>query len=220
MPAAASAAASGSNLPRSLEKAHPRAERSIGKKRKRSQSTERNIIKKVGTGSGPTDLSGVRWGEDEEEPDWGEDEEEIEEKEAEPATQTGVTDHRLGDGRAPTEANWGLEDLPEKVPDSKLAILVKRGHHSKVDKPRLTDTPLEQLVLDWILGIRRKTMARHGRRPVPGLVTLLAPHYRQGMEMLYQDMSKVIRLVQPDMIPANSIGSSAMAQERLTNIHA
>ena len=62
------------------------------------------------------------------------------------------------------------------------------------------------------MRIRRKVFARHDRSPIPGSVSLLAPHYREGMEMVYTDMRKVIRFVQPDPMPAAAIGSSDMAQ--------
>ena len=44
---------------------------------------------------------------------------------------------------------------------------------------------------------------------------MLAPHYRDGMESIYTDMSKVLRRVVPDPIPADALGSSALAEDTL-----
>ena len=65
----------------------------------------------------------------------------------------------------------------------------------------------------WILHIRRKVLARHQRSPRPGSVVLLAPHYRDGMELIYNDMRKVLRFVVPDPILADALGCSAVAKE-------
>ena len=63
--------------------------------------------------------------------------------------------------------------------------------------------------------IRRKVLEQHNRSLVPGSVVLLAPHYRDGMESIYTDMSKVLRRVVPDPIPADALGSSALAEDTL-----
>ena len=56
-------------------------------------------------------------------------------------------------------------------------------------------------------------LERHDRSPVPGSVVLLAPHYRDGMELIYSDMRKVLRFVEPDPISADALGSSAVAED-------
>ena len=45
----------------------------------------------------------------------------------------------------------------------------------------------------WILHIRLAVLAIHDRSPVPGSVTLLAPHYREGMELIYEGVRQVRR---------------------------
>ena len=63
------------------------------------------------------------------------------------------------------------------------------------------------------MHIRRKVLERHQRSPLPGSVVLLAPHYREGMEEIHDDMRKVFRLVEPDPIPDDALGCSAVAKE-------
>ena len=122
-----------------------------------SQSVEQNTGAKVGTGSGPTDLSGIiaeAVAKDDVvgPPDWGnESEKEDEEEKEEPkgGQETGVTDFRFGDGRVPSEANWGLEDLPERVTKNELNYLVRRRPRSNVDEPRVNISLVKQL--GWTL---------------------------------------------------------------------
>ena len=62
----------------------------------------------------------------------------------------------------------------------------------------------------WILRIRREVFERFNRSPVPGSVTLLAPHYKDGVEKMYLDMAAVIRYVRPapiDEDPESSKGA-------------
>ena len=68
--------------------------------------------------------------------------------------------------------------------------------------------------LGWVLTIRRTVLARHDRSPDPGSALLLAPHYKDGMELIYNDISKVLRFV-PDPMPADALGSSAVAEDNL-----
>ena len=63
------------------------------------------------------------------------------------------------------------------------------------------------------MHIRRMVLERYNRSPVPGSVVLLAPHYRDGMELIYKDMRKVLRFYLPDPLPADALGSSAVAEE-------
>ena len=65
----------------------------------------------------------------------------------------------------------------------------------------------------WVLDIRRRVLAQHDRSPVPGSVTLLGKHYREGMDLIHDDMRKVLRFVEPDPISAEDLGSSAVAED-------
>ena len=185
-----------------------------------SQSVEQNTGAKVGTGSGPTDLPGViaeAVAKDDvvDLPDWGnESEKEDEEEKEEPkgGQETGVTDLRFGDGRVPSEANWGLDDLPERVTENELNYLVRRGPRTNLDEPRVSINLVKQL--GWILHIRRKVLEqKHRAPPVPGKVVLLAPHYKDGMELIHKDMRKVLRYYLPEPLPADALGSSAVEEE-------
>ena len=40
---------------------------------------------------------------------------------------SGAIDPSLGDGRVPTETNWGIKDLAELVQDNALAFVIRRG---------------------------------------------------------------------------------------------
>ena len=221
-------------MPRKLAEAHPDDKAELVSVL--SQSVEQNTGAKVGTGSGPTDLPGVlaeAVAKDDvvesEAPDWSreEDQEEEEEQESQSSEsekedqeekeepkggqKSGVTDPRFGDGRAPTEANWGLEDLPEKVTENELNFLVRRRPRSKLGEPRVNISLVQQL--GWILHIRRTVLKKYNRSPVPGSVTLLAPYYREGMELIYIDMRKVLRYLLPDQMPADALGSSKVEEE-------
>ena len=50
----------------------------------------------------------------------------------------------------------------------------------------------------WILNIRRAVLTGQNRSPVPGSITLLAPHYKEGMERMYASLRRVVGYVQPD----------------------
>jgi hypothetical protein len=67
--------------------------------------------------------------------------------------------------------------------------------------------------LGWILGIRRAVFAQHNRPLVPGSITLLAPHYKEGMERMYSDLARVTRFVKPDSMDAEAIGSAEVAEQ-------
>ena len=41
---------------------------------------------------------------------------------------------------------------------------------------------------------------------------MLAPYYKEGLELVYGDMRKIVRLVVPDPIPDAAIGSADVAQ--------
>ena len=208
----------GGDLPRKLAEAHSDDKAELVSML--SQSVEQNTGAKVGTGSGPTDLSGIiaeAVAKDDvvDQPDWSNDsEKEDEEEKEEPkgGQETGVTDLRFGDGRVPSEANWGLDDLPERVTKNELNYLVRRGPRTNLDEPRVSINLVKQL--GWILHIRRKVLEqKHRPPPVPGKVVLLAPHYKDGMELIHKDMRKVLRYYLPDPLPADALGSSAVAEE-------
>ena len=70
------------------------------------------------------------------------------------------------------------------------------------------------------MDIRRRVLARHDRSPVPGSVTLLAPWYKEGVELMYTDMRKVTRYVASDPMPQEvladldpSLGSTDAAKD-------
>ena len=44
---------------------------------------------------------------------------------------------------------------------------------------------------------------------------MLGKHYREGMDLIYDDMRKVHRFVEPDPISAEDLGSSAVAEDTL-----
>ena len=51
-------------------------------------------------------------------------------------TLTGVSDHRYGDGRAPTEANWrGIDELSESVGQAAISVLMRRRPRSTSEVP-------------------------------------------------------------------------------------
>ena len=107
----------------------------------------------MGTGSGPTDLpsilaDAVEKDAVQDEVDW-ETEEEEEEEEVEAGTGSGRSDARFGDGRAPTEAAWGLENLPERVEQSMMAFLVRKKPRSKPEEPRVNVSLVKSL--GWTL---------------------------------------------------------------------
>ena len=64
----------------------------------------------------------------------------------------------------------------------------------------------------WILDIRRRVLEKHGRSPVPGSVTLLAPYYKEGMDEIHADMRRISRYVVPDPMPEEALGSADMAK--------
>ncbi len=189
------------------------------------QVTERNTGTEVATASGATaDLpSAIALAVDqdampEDLPDYGGEEEE-EEEEPKPAsgskpeaTGSGVSDKSWGDGRAPTEMNWGLEKLPERVPESALKVLVRKGPRTDPRRQLRIDVSLVKM-LGWVLELRRATLQQFNRSPVSGSITLLAPHYKEGMEKMYADIKRVARYVVPDQITAAGIGDQAVADD-------
>ena len=64
-----------------------------------------------------------------------------------------------------------------------------------------------------MLKIRRTVLTKHGRPPVAGSIELLAPHYKEGMEEIYKDMRKVMRLLEPEPIAVHLLGDSDTAEE-------
>ena len=62
------------------------------------------------------------------------------------------------------------------------------------------------------MDIRRRVLEKHGRSPVPGSVTLLGKHYREGMDLIHNDMRKVLRKVVPEPIAAESLGGGSLAE--------
>ena len=75
---------------------------------------------------------------------------------------------------------------------------VRQGPRTTARQRRVDFMVIKQLA--WIQGIRRAVLDQHNRSPVPGSVTLLAPHYTDGIEKMYSDMAAVIRYVRPDPI--------------------
>ena len=174
-------------MPRKLVEARPGDKAELAKVLR--ESVERNTGTEVGTGSGPTDLPGVlaeAVAKDdvveknaEEEPDWDvaekesdkesekESEKEDQEEKEEPkwGHKTGVADSRFGDGRAPTEANWGLEELPEHVTQAEVAFLVRNRPRCKQQEPRVSINLFKQL--NWVQVHRRTVLESHGRAPAP-----------------------------------------------------
>lgn len=43
---------------------------------------------------------------------------------------------------------------------------------------------------------------------------MLAPHYTDGLEIMYRDLKQVTRFVQPDPMPAEALGSTEVAKEQ------
>ena len=43
----------------------------------------------------------------------------------EPRTAPGAKDPSFDDGRVPTEMNWGIQDLPERLQENALAFVVR-----------------------------------------------------------------------------------------------
>ena len=93
-------------------------------------------------------------------------------------TASGAIDPSFGDGRVPTEMNWGIHDLPERAQDNALAFVVTRGCRKNAQQPRLDFSVVKRL--GWILAISRAVVRQHNRSPEPGSITLLAPHYKYG----------------------------------------
>ena len=121
-----------------------------------SQGVQRNTGAPVGTVSGPTDLPGVlddaRARDNVEHVSLTESEQEDEEgmiSMENNLEHTGVTDDRYGDGRVPTEADWGLENLPETVTKSDLNFLVRWRPRNNEQEPRV-DIRLVKM-LGWTL---------------------------------------------------------------------
>ena len=129
-------------LPKKLAEAHPHDKAELASLL--VESTQRNIGTQEGFGSGPTDpvpadlssiindavqKDAVQEAVVYHDPDQTEQEGTGQEEEGTcsgPTMQTGVSDPEFGDGRVPTEANWGLEDLPERVSQHELAYVIRR----------------------------------------------------------------------------------------------
>ena len=85
--------------------------------------------------------------------------------------------------------------MPERAPEAALSVVVRKGPRTDPQQPRVAMRLVK--MLGWILELRRATLTQHDRSPVPGKVTLMAPHYKQGVEKLYADIKAVARLVKP-----------------------
>jgi hypothetical protein len=191
-----------------LEQAHPDDKTELANLL--GKATDRNTGVSTGTGSRPPDLTSAVATAIQEDAvvadttdGGGGEEAELSEPgepstapdEAGPVTASGVKDPTFGDGRVPTEINWGIQDLPERVQENALAFVVRRGPRTNVQQPRLDFSTVKKLA--WILGIRRALFMQYDRSPVPGSIMLLAPHYKQGLEGMYSDLALVTRLVTP-----------------------
>ena len=75
--------------------------------------------------------------------------------------ESGVSDASWGDGRAPTHMHWGLESLPERVPEAVLSFVVRMGPRADPQQPRVAMLCVK--MLGWILELRRATLSQHNR---------------------------------------------------------
>jgi hypothetical protein len=121
-------------------------------------------------------------------------------------TASGAIDPSFGDGRAPTDMNWGIQDLPERVQDNALAFVVRRGLCKNAEHPRLDFSVVK--ILGWILAIRRAVFRQHNRSPEPESITLLAPHYKEGVGRMYSDFARATRFIQ--LVPLEAATSTWM----------
>ena len=80
-----------------------------------------------------------------------------------------------------------------------------------MEQPRFDFSVVKRL--GWILAIRRAVFRQHNRSPEPLSITLLAPHYKDGMERMYSDMARVTRFVKPDPMDAEALGKAELAKE-------
>ena len=101
--------------------------------------------------------------------------------------------------------------MPERVPEAALSFVVRRGPRTDPQQPRVDMMLVKRL--GWILELRRATLSQHNRSPVPGSVTLLAPHYKHGMDKMYADIRAVARFVQPDPITGFGVLDSTFAND-------
>ena len=69
--------------------------------------------------------------------------------------ESGVSDQSWGDGRAPTEMNWGLESLPERVPEAALSVVVRKGPRTDPQQPRVAMAFVQRLGGSWSCAERR-----------------------------------------------------------------
>jgi hypothetical protein len=72
---------------------------------------------------------------------------------------SGAKDPSFGDGRVPTEMNWGIQDLPERVQENALAFVVRQGPLTNLQQPRFDLSLMTKL--GWIAGIRRAVLTKH-----------------------------------------------------------
>eukprot|EP00974_Lingulodinium_polyedra_P103331 10005113-Lingulodinium_polyedra.AAC.1 len=66
--------------------------------------------------------------------------------------------------------------------------------------------------LGWFWGIRRAVLAQHNVSPFPGQITLLALHYKEGMERMYSDLARAIRYAKPTPFRPEDISSTEFAR--------
>ena len=86
--------------------------------------------------------------------------------------------------------NWGLQDLPERVQESSLCFVVRKGPRASGQQARVDLTLVK--ALGWILNIRRQVLTEQNRSLGSGSITLLAPHYKEGMEKMYASLRRVV----------------------------
>ena len=60
--------------------------------------------------------------------------------------------------------------------------------------------------------IRRTTLENHGISPVAGEIVLLGSLFKEAMELIYQELRKVMRLVKPEPIKLD-FGDRVFAEE-------
>ena len=138
-PAPAAAPTTAGDFPPSLAKAHPDDQAVLASVV--SQCVERNTGAMAGTGSGPTDLSGaIENAVATDVADWSEDS---------PTPEDLPENEEPTGGRAPTEANGGLEDLPENVTMNEMAFLVRQRPRQTPEEPRVDISLVKQL--GWTL---------------------------------------------------------------------
>ena len=219
-PAAVPAAGVAGNLPGKLANTHPDDQKELIDVV--TESMRRNVGQggSPGTGSGLNLKSVILAASEMDVVDWGgeSDDEEADSEEGNyGALTTGVTDDQFGDNRVPTEANWGLDTLPETVSMSEMQILVRQRPRSAPEEPRMGTSLVRMLA--WVLGIRRRVLERHGLSPAPGSVVILGKYYKEAYELLLTDMTKVIRKVKQTPVAQQNIGDAEFAEDKATHTH-